>query len=138
MKANEQLKNIFDAYKKGGDYKLLINDFVAGIIPSVAEKDPSWNIGAGNLIKAVVLSLLENKDVRADDITIEKIKATLLMGESMGEKYDSENHKQAKLIKYFNAQSVECRQLVDGVIGNAYNTFLNFICMVYTYLATVE
>jgi len=140
METNKKLSVIFDTYKANKNVATLLDDFVDGIISQKNEKDPSWELSAQNLLKAVTLSLLQNPKTTKERFILTEIKRVLEMGtiEHTDIAFKNNNTKQTRLIDYFKNQSLECRELADSVVSNSYNTFMNIICLLYTYLTRAK
>jgi hypothetical protein len=124
---NKQLNEIFKNHKEGKDVSSLVNKLAAKIIP-IGKKDPLWEIGAQNLLKGVIISLLNNPKTTAETFTTDKIKEICELGNLKGDKLE-------KLRSYFEKQPLACRQLADAVVNNSDNTAKSYLGVLYNYLA---
>ncbi|MCL2540765.1 MAG: hypothetical protein FWE53_05100 [Firmicutes bacterium] len=134
---DKNLKEIFDAYKHNNNASKLLAKFAETVVPNNNEKDPTWAYGAQNFLQAAMLSLLQNPKVTEDTFTLDAIKKAVELG-VIDDPADLKNTKQVRLLKYFKNQSLECRQLADGVISNAPSTFLNYLSLLYIYLVKIN
>lgn len=139
METNKKLAEIFDIYKANKNFDSSLDKFVSEIVPIKNEKDPSWEMNAQNLLKAVALSLLQNDKITKDTFTIAEIKRLCELGKiDSVNAFKENNTKQTRLIEYFRNQSQECRELADSVVSNSHNTTMNILCQLYTYLVRVK
>jgi len=126
MKANQTLNKIFEEHKAGKDIMPLLNKFAKKAVPIKNKRDESWETGAQNLFKAVVLSMLDSEKT-AETFTVEKIKEVCAMG-NFGD------NRQETLLAYFKKQSLECRRLADAVLNNAPTTTKSYLGVLFNYL----
>jgi hypothetical protein len=131
---NSKLEEILDQYKKTKESDTLLDKFIDDFFPKNPDKDPYWILGAQNLLKAIILSMLQDSKIAENAFNINTIKEISQLG-TLDDPKDYENTKQTRIRAYFKNQSLEVRQLADAVISNPNNTFLNFVTTLYVPLA---